>query len=88
MWWYRSFRTTGKRSASMARTPTAPWSINPRWKCPGYSELQMVAVRGDVGARHLIGEHQDAVCEVAMEHDGVLLDVDSPQALDALRAPG
>jgi len=47
---------------------------------------EMVGVRGDVGARHLIGEHQDAVCEVAMEHDGVLLDVDSPQALEALVA--
>jgi molybdenum cofactor cytidylyltransferase len=45
---------------------------------------EMCAVRGDVGARHLIGEHDDAVCEVAMEHDGVLLDVDSPQALAAL----
>ncbi len=49
---------------------------------------EIAAVRGDVGARHLIGEHQDAVCEVAMEHDGVLLDVDSPQALDALLAGG
>jgi len=48
---------------------------------------EMTAVRGDVGARHLIGEHQDAVCEVAMDHDGVLLDVDSPQALRALAVP-
>jgi molybdenum cofactor cytidylyltransferase len=45
---------------------------------------EMCAVRGDVGARHLIGEHDEAVCEVAMDHDGVLLDVDSPQALAAL----
>ncbi len=45
---------------------------------------EMSVVRGDVGARHLIGEHQDAVCEVEMGDRGVLLDVDSPQALASL----
>jgi molybdenum cofactor cytidylyltransferase len=45
---------------------------------------QMSAVRGDVGARHIIGEHLDAVCEVEMDDAGVLLDVDSPQALAEL----
>jgi molybdenum cofactor cytidylyltransferase len=45
---------------------------------------QMRDVRGDVGARHLIGEHDDSVCEVAMDDAGVLFDVDSPQALAAL----
>jgi molybdenum cofactor cytidylyltransferase len=49
---------------------------------------EMCAVRGDVGARHLIGEHGDAVCEVAMDHDGVLLDVDSPRALAELTGRG
>ena len=44
----------------------------------------MAAVRGDVGARHLIGEYEDAVVEVEMDDAGVLLDVDSPQALAAL----
>jgi CTP:molybdopterin cytidylyltransferase MocA len=34
----------------------------------------------------LIGEYEDAVCEVAMDDPGVLLDVDSPQALAALDA--
>lgn len=48
---------------------------------------QMSVVRGDVGARHIIGEHLDAVCEVEMDDAGVLLDVDSPQALAEL-APG
>lgn len=47
---------------------------------------EMVEVRGDVGARHLIGEHQDLVCEVEMDDDGVLLDVDSPQALASLES--
>ena len=45
---------------------------------------EMAAVRGDVGARHIIGEHLEAVCEVEMDDAGVLLDVDSPQALAAL----
>ncbi|MBT6119670.1 MAG: NTP transferase domain-containing protein, partial [Rhodospirillaceae bacterium] len=47
---------------------------------------EMAAVSGDVGARHLIGEHDDVVAEVEMAEDGVLLDVDSPDALSALHA--
>ena len=42
---------------------------------------EMAAVRGDVGARHLIGAYEEFVCEVAMEDRAVLVDVDSPQAL-------
>ena len=42
---------------------------------------EMTAVRGDVGARHLIGEYEEYVCEVAMDDRAVLVDVDSPQAL-------
>ncbi|MCP5149556.1 MAG: NTP transferase domain-containing protein [Ectothiorhodospiraceae bacterium] len=45
---------------------------------------EMETLRGDVGARHLIGEHDDVVCEVAMDDDAVLLDVDSPDQLAAL----
>ncbi len=44
----------------------------------------MDALRGDVGARHLIGEHDDWVAEVAVEDDAPLLDVDTPQALARL----
>jgi molybdenum cofactor cytidylyltransferase len=47
---------------------------------------EMSQVRGDVGARHLIGEHEDQVCEVEMDDAGVLMDVDSPEALAALGA--
>ncbi|MBM3542733.1 MAG: 4-diphosphocytidyl-2C-methyl-D-erythritol kinase, partial [Alphaproteobacteria bacterium] len=47
---------------------------------------EMAAIAGDVGARHLIGEHADAVAEVEMDDDGILLDVDSPEALAALTA--
>ena len=42
---------------------------------------EMAHVAGDVGARHLIGENVDAVSEVAMPDGGVLLDLDTPEAL-------
>ncbi len=42
---------------------------------------EMAGVRGDVGARHLIGEYEEYVCEVAMDDRAVLVDVDSPPAL-------
>lgn len=47
--------------------------------------IEMATVAGDSGAKHLIGQHEDKVCEVAMADDGVLLDVDTPAALTALR---
>jgi len=46
----------------------------------------MGAVRGDVGARHLIGEFADYVCEVAMDDEGVLVDLDTDEALAAWSA--
>jgi molybdenum cofactor cytidylyltransferase len=48
----------------------------------------MKTVAGDVGAKHLIGEHLDQVREVAMDDDAILLDIDTPQALAALRGGG
>ncbi len=52
-----------------------------------FAEVQ--AISGDLGARALIGEHADAVAEVAMDDlargSGVLEDVDTPDALSALR---
>ena len=48
---------------------------------------EMAAIRGDVGARHLIGEYEEYVCEVAMDDRAVLVDVDSPQALAELEEP-
>lgn len=41
----------------------------------------MRAVTGDVGARHLLGEHAEAVHEVAMENDAALRDFDTPDQL-------
>src|SRR6266852_363892 len=46
---------------------------------------EMAELAGDVGAKHLIGEHAELVCEVEMDSDGVLVDVDTPDALAALR---
>ncbi len=53
------------------------------WACRVLPEMAELA--GDVGAKHLIGEHADLVCEVEMDSDGVLVDVDTPDALAALR---
>jgi len=49
---------------------------------------EMAALAGDVGARHLIGEHADLVAEVEMDTDSVLVDIDTPDALAALRSKG
>ena len=49
---------------------------------------EMCDVEGDVGARHLVGAYANLVREVEMPDDGVLLDIDSPSALEAFRAGG
>ena len=41
-----------------------------------------------MGARHLIGEHPEALHEVAMDDEAVLVDVDTPEALIALDPGG
>jgi molybdenum cofactor cytidylyltransferase len=46
---------------------------------------EMAALAGDVGARHLIGEHAELVAEIEMDTDGVLVDIDTPEALAELR---
>jgi molybdenum cofactor cytidylyltransferase len=46
---------------------------------------EMAEIAGDVGARHLIGEHADQVAEVTMPDDAALVDIDTPEALEALR---
>ena len=48
---------------------------------------EMRQVDGDVGAKHLIGAHADLVYEVEMPDSGVLIDVDSPEALAEMVAP-
>ena len=46
--------------------------------------MSFPVVAGDVGARHLIGQHADEVVEVPMEDGASQLDVDTPEALAAL----
>jgi molybdenum cofactor cytidylyltransferase len=41
---------------------------------------EMMALPGDVGARHLIGEHAEQVAEVEAGDAGILIDVDTPEA--------
>jgi molybdenum cofactor cytidylyltransferase len=49
---------------------------------------EMSDLRGDVGARHLIGEYEELVAEVEMRGDGVLVDVDTPDALTRIAKVG
>jgi molybdenum cofactor cytidylyltransferase len=46
---------------------------------------ELMTLDGDVGARHLIAKHTEAVAEVPVEGDGAFLDIDTPQALEAAR---
>jgi len=46
----------------------------------------LAKVEGDVGARHLIAGYAEAVIEVPLDDAGALTDVDTPEALTALRA--
>jgi molybdenum cofactor cytidylyltransferase len=47
---------------------------------------EMTAAGGDMGARHLFEAYPEAVVEVEMAGDGVLTDIDTPQALARLAA--
>jgi len=46
----------------------------------------LMAVEGDVGARHLIGRYPEAVVEVAVDDRGAFVDIDTPEALTGVRA--
>ncbi|MBR0671877.1 NTP transferase domain-containing protein [Neoroseomonas soli] len=49
---------------------------------------EMLAITGDVGARHLIGTHADRMVEVEMADDAVLRDFDTTDALKAMPGAG
>ncbi|HEY1299874.1 MAG TPA: NTP transferase domain-containing protein, partial [Stellaceae bacterium] len=49
---------------------------------------EMAQIAGDVGARHLIGEHAESVAEIEMDDDAILVDIDTPEALAALSQHG
>ena len=46
---------------------------------------ELMALDGDVGARHLIVKYSEAVVEVPMAGNAALIDVDTPEALKAVR---
>ena len=47
---------------------------------------ELMALDGDVGARHLIGRYPEAVAEVPLTDTAALIDVDTPEALRSGRA--
>jgi molybdenum cofactor cytidylyltransferase len=53
------------------------------WSRRFFNEL--MTLDGDIGARHLIARHGEAVAEVAVEGHGAFLDIDTPQALEEAR---
>ena len=50
------------------------------WSRRFFNEL--MTLDGDIGARHLIARHGEAVAEVPVEGRGAFLDIDTPQALE------
>ena len=57
------------------------WGNPVLWDQRFFDAIQNVS--GDVGARHLIGEHEDVLCEVPIEDNAVITDLDTPAALSA-----
>lgn len=53
------------------------------WSCRFFPEL--LTLEGDVGARHLVARHGDAVAEVPIDGDSAFLDIDTPEALEFAR---
>jgi molybdenum cofactor cytidylyltransferase len=47
---------------------------------------EMATIEGDVGARHLLAQYEELVCEVEAGSDGPLVDIDTPEELAAFRA--
>jgi molybdenum cofactor cytidylyltransferase len=46
---------------------------------------ELMTLDGDIGARHLIAKHSEAVAEVPVDGHGAFLDIDTPEALVAAR---
>ncbi|MEI9982048.1 MAG: molybdopterin-binding/glycosyltransferase family 2 protein [Aliidongia sp.] len=54
------------------------------WSRRFFPELQ--SITGDTGAKHVIGAYPEYVAEIEAPDDGVLIDLDTPEALAAWRA--
>jgi molybdenum cofactor cytidylyltransferase len=46
---------------------------------------ELLTLDGDIGARHLIARHAEAVAEVPVDGESAFLDIDTPQALETAR---
>ncbi len=46
---------------------------------------ELMTLDGDIGARHLITRHGEAVAEVPVDGESAFLDIDTPQALESAR---
>ena len=46
----------------------------------------LMAIQGDIGARHLIGSYAEAVVEVPVTGEAALTDVDTPESLSAVKS--
>jgi molybdenum cofactor cytidylyltransferase len=46
---------------------------------------ELMSLDGDIGARHLIAKHADAVAEVPVDGQGAFVDINTPQALAAVQ---
>ncbi len=44
-----------------------------------------MSLEGDRGARQLLEASRDQITEIAVDHDGILLDADTPEALAEIR---
>lgn len=53
------------------------------WSSAFFDELR--SLKGDSGARHLIAEHAEDLVEVDVRTDAIFTDIDTPEALAALR---
>jgi molybdenum cofactor cytidylyltransferase len=47
---------------------------------------ELMTLEGDVGARHLIGGYGEAVAEIPLTDRSALIDIDTPEALSAVKA--
>ena len=46
---------------------------------------EMLQLKGDFGAKELMGKYAELVVEVEMNDNGIIIDIDSPEALEAFR---
>jgi molybdenum cofactor cytidylyltransferase len=46
---------------------------------------ELMGLSGDIGGRHLVDHHSEAVVEVPVDGDGAFLDIDTPQVLEVVQ---